>query len=72
MAKQLVMKFSTDEGKSVSLKIPNINDTTVTTDAVKTLGADIIAKDVFLPSGGHLKKLTAAHVSETTSTDLLA
>lgn len=68
--KNLVMNFATETSKKVSLKIPNVTDT-ITADQVKKLGADIIAKNVFITSGGSLKKLLSAKINETTSTDVL-
>lgn len=71
MAKALKLKFVTEAGKNVSMNIANINDK-ITADQVKALGADIISKKVFTSNGSGLTKLTAAHVVETASTDLLA
>lgn len=69
--KILVMNFATETSKKVSLKIPNVKDS-VTADQVKALGADIITKNVFDTSGGRLKKLLTAKITETTTTDVLS
>ena len=71
MAKALKLKFATEAGKSVSMNIANVSDK-ITADQVKALGADIVSKKVFTSNGSDLTKLTAAHVVETDSTDLLA
>lgn len=61
--KTLVMTFLNEEGKKSSIRLNAVKDD-LTSEQISSLMDTIIAKNVFLPTGGALKKKDSAQIVE--------
>lgn len=65
MAKKLMLGFINTTGKTVSITIPEPKDTLTQADCTAAMDT-IIAKNIFLTSGGELVSKSYAKVIDTT------
>lgn len=66
----LQLSFVTDQGKTSSLSIPNAKDD-LTAGQVEAVMEDIIARDIFAPSGGRYAFVKGAKLIEKDEVILL-
>lgn len=69
MSKSLVMSFLNEEGKKTSIKVENVKED-ITDLEVKNAMTAIIAKNVFTSKSGDLKSIDAAHILDSSTTEL--
>lgn len=68
--KYLVMSFNNEQGKKVNLTIRGIKDTLTETEVAAVMD-DIIAKNIFLSSGGKLVEKVKADIITKNVNELL-
>ncbi len=69
MSKSLVMSFLNEQGKKTSIKVENVKEG-ITDLEVKNAMTAIIAKNVFTSKSGDLKSIDAAHILDSSTTEL--
>ncbi|MEN6463425.1 MAG: DUF2922 domain-containing protein [Syntrophomonas sp.] len=69
MARVLEMTFSSELGKSITLRVPNAKDP-LTGAEVAACMDNIIAKNIFISTGGDFTGKVKAQVVTTTSSDV--
>ncbi|OAA86929.1 DUF2922 domain-containing protein [Clostridium ljungdahlii] len=69
MSKSLVMSFLNEGGKKTSIKVENVKEG-ITDLEVKNAMTAIIAKNVFTSKSGDLKSIDAAHILDSSTTEL--
>ncbi|OAA94187.1 DUF2922 domain-containing protein [Clostridium coskatii] len=69
MSKSLVMSFFNEQGKKTSIKVQNVKEG-ITDLEVKNAMTTIIAKNVFTSKSGDLKSIDAAHILDSSTTEL--
>ncbi|AGY76804.1 DUF2922 domain-containing protein [Clostridium autoethanogenum] len=69
MSKSLVMSFLNEQGKKTSIKVENVKEGLADLE-VKNAMTAIIAKNVFTSKSGDLKSIDAAHILDSSTTEL--
>lgn len=69
MSKTLVMNFLNEEGKKTAVRVSNVKED-ITEAEVSAAMDVIIAKNIFVSTGGDLKSKDSAEITDKNSTEL--